>query len=530
MSDEQPRVTITRSRLHERLVAAALLMALAVPGVTIFWYVVAEWQSSPSQRGWLVLGLMYYILAALRVLWESFVQVCERALYLRLEVRRFVSPTLFEAVTARIAEASERLGLTCSWDQEAIMEHNRNTEDMEVKLRFWSSRPRSLQVGIVLGDDDGHRAGKLDLNVHYSPGEDVISGRDARVERQEVLALSMRTSAETVLSDKALLTRWFEQCCRTYTEPDEGIVNVYALQESSSDWIPEWKLERVKSCKSTSGIGQRFFLERACLGKVLADARLWASSSLRVYMINGPPGVGKSEFTIWLASQLRLPVYRLCLSSPLLTDGRLAQLLSHSAVTHNIVLVQLDEFQGTIARWLDGETREGVTPGGFCECLQGSTAMGRGIVVLTGTLDTAVHQAREKLPAVFRRIHCTAELGWMSDAEVRCFFRKFLEPFVFGTPDERWSSYEAKFVSQTGPWAQRAISVDMLKQYFMRQITESNCRSWGGFTSTRGGSQRAVADNFRVHHDYRTAFFDLVCDPIVAAEFLDNYAPANPLA
>ncbi|MBM4179765.1 MAG: hypothetical protein FJ211_10625 [Ignavibacteria bacterium] len=502
-------------------------MALAVPGVTIFWYVVAEWQSAPSQRGWLVLGLMYYILAALRVLWESFVQVCERALYLRLEVRRFVSPTLFEAVTDRIAEASERLGLTCSWDQEAIMEHNRNTEDMEVKLRFWSSRPRSLQVGIALGDDDGHRAGKLDLNVHYSPGEDVISGRDARVERQEVLVLSLRTSAATVLSDKALLTRWFEQCCRTYTQPDEGTVNVYALQETSSDWIPEWKLERVKSCKSASGIGQRFFLERACLGKVLADARLWASSSLRVYMINGPPGVGKSEFTIWLASQLRLPVYRLCLSSPLLTDGRLAQLLSHSAVKHNIVLVQLDEFQGTIARWLDGKTREGVTPGGFCECLQGSTAMGRGIVVLTGTLDTAIGQAREKWPAVFRRIHWAAELGWMSHAEVGCFFRKFLARFVLGMPSEEWGIWEAEFLRPAGPWAARNISVDMLKQYLMQQITESSCRSWGGFTSTTGASQRAAADDFRVHHECRAAFFALICDHNMAALFLNDYAPVS---
>ena len=85
-------------------------------------------------------------------------------------------------------------------------------------------------------------------------------------------------------------------------------------------------------------------------------------------MITGPPGVGKSEFTIWIAGplllcafdinieqmdvlffgggelksiqmkrwnygplrlmfsgQLGVPVYRLCLSSPRLTDDRLAQ-------------------------------------------------------------------------------------------------------------------------------------------------------------------------------------------------------------
>jgi len=523
----QARVTITRSRFQERLVAAALLMALSVPSVTIFWVVAAEWQSAPSQRGWLILGFGYYIVAALRALWEFFVQVCERTLYLRVEVRRFVSPTLFEAVTDSIARESERLGLTCSWDQEATLEHNRITEDMQVKLRFWSSRPRSLRVCIALGDDDGSRAGKLDLNVQYSPGEDVISGREARVERQEVLVLSTRTSAETVLADKALLTRWFEQCYRTFTQPDEGIVNVYALQESSSDWMPEWKFERVKSCKSALGTGQHFFLERACLGKVLADARLWASSALRVYMITGPPGVGKSEFTIWLASQLRLPVYRLCLSNPRLTDDGLAQLLSQSAISHNVVLVQVDEFQGTITRWLDGETSKGVTPGGFCECLQGSTAMGRGIVVLTGTVETADEQARNALPAVFRRIHCVAELSWMSEEDVRCFFRKFLARFVLGMPGEEWRHWEDKFFSRAGPWATRSISVDMLKQYLMQQITESSCRSLGGFTSTTGASQRAVADDFRVHHECRTAFFALICDHNMAALFLDDYAPVK---
>ena len=40
------------------------------------------------------------------------------------------------------------------------------------------------------------------------------------------------------------------------------------------------------------------------------DAKLWVPSSLRIYMMLGPPGVGKSEFTVWLAGQLRLPIYR----------------------------------------------------------------------------------------------------------------------------------------------------------------------------------------------------------------------------
>lgn len=522
---------VVRKRWCEHLAAAGLLLGVSVPTLVIAAVVCGEWQNFPAQRGWLILGFGFYIAAALRALWSLFVQVCERMLYLRVELRRFVCPTLFESVTDALAKESERLGLTCSWDQEATQEHDKLTGDIAVKLRFWSSQARSMRVCVTLGGEHGGVRGKLDLQVQFSPGEDVVCGRDSRVERREVLVLSTRTSSEHALKDKALLTKWFEQCYKTYTQPEEGIVKVHALQESSTDWMPEWKFERVKPCKSASGTGQSFFLERDALGKVLADARLWSKSALRVYMITGPPGVGKSEFTIWLAGKLRLPVYRLCLSSPKLTDDRLAQLLSQTAVTHDSVLVQVDEFQGTMTRWLAGSTSSGcpggITPGGFCECLQGSTAMGRGVVVLTGTTETSAEQARQMFPAVFRRIHCVAELSWMTVDDIRCYFHQFLMRFVSGCSTEEWDTWEAAFLQKTGPWASRPISVDMLKQFFMRQITESSCLGLGDFTSPAGASSDNMPTEFKVHDERRPDFFRLICDHGQAELFLNEYAPVH---
>ena len=180
---------------------------------------------------------------------------------------------------------------------------------------------------------------------------------------------------------------------------------------------------------------------------VCADAKLWAASALRVYMITGAPGVGKSEFTIWLAAQLDLPVYRLCLTSPRLTDDRLAQLLSQSAVTHNSMLVQVDEFQEAVRHWVQsktstGDTSAGVTPGGFCEVLQGSTAMGRGVIVLTGTCEIVDPQVMRRLSAVFRRIHLSAHLSWMSVEDVARFFNQFLLRFVPSCPANDWKHWE----------------------------------------------------------------------------------------
>ena len=556
-----PLVEVVRIRWREQLLAAGLFLAIALPTATVIAAVVGEWQRRPSQRSWLILGFGFYILTALKAVWSLFVQVCERMLYLRVELSRFVSSTLFEAVTDALAKEAEKHGHTCSWDQEATQEHDSVTGDITIKLRFWSSRSRCLRLCVNLpADDERQPEDRLNLEVNYSPGEDVVCGRDARVQRREVMVFSMRTSSETAVRDKELLKRWFARCYSAYTQPLEGIVNVYALQESSTDWMPEWKFERVKPCKTSSGIGHCFFLQRSSLNKVLADAKLWSNSALRVYMVTGPPGVGKSEFTIWLAGQLRLPVYRLCLSNPRLTDDRLTQLLSQTAINHDSVLVQVDEFQGTLRRWRDESNSEGVgrgdggvTAGGFCECVQGSTAMTKGVIVLSGTSDIRTNETQKCLPAVFRRIHCVGELSWMTKQDMRCYFRQFLLRFVPGCSSEEWFRWENVFLRHDGPWVEgRSISVDMLKQFLMHMITDISCSGFGDFNSTAdtsGGAAPAVpiaaaagavasavsvanpvgivacGGEFEVSAERRENFFTLICDRQRAECFLKAYAP-----
>ena len=241
-----------------------------------------------------------------------------------------------------------------------------------------------------------------------------------------------------------------------------------------------------------------------------------------MYLVIGPPGVGKSEFVIWLASQLALPVYRLCLSSPTLTDDRLAQLLSQSSIREDAVVMQVDEFQGTLQRWLAGPgDRElrGVTAGGFCECLQGSAAMGRGVVVLSITGGIIDDQVRCQFAAVFRRVHVTAQLDWMSLQDIKQFFRQFVVRFAPDTPQQEWSYWEDRFVAEESPWnGSRPISVDMLKKYLMWRITEASCASLGTFTA--GGT-------FEAYPNMRKQFFELLCSKEEAVAFLHDYAPVQ---
>ena len=543
VSESAPaEVEVLRGRCATWSFALLLFFALAVPTGFITSVVADMWISNPSQRSWLLLGLGFYIVAALQFVYAAFTRACDNMWMLRTAIRRISTPTLFDAVTAALAVEAEKCGTTCSWDTEAMQEHDSITGHLSVKLGFWSTRSRDLRLYVAVHEDvtDAHpgfvseceaptrRSQGLRLDIHYDAGEDVVCGRDAHLQSRAIMVLSRRTSAHSALEDKRLLCKWLDSCYRKWILPVDGAVKVYALQESSADWVPEWKFERMKACKSITGTGQAFYLQRSNLQRILADARLWTSTSMRVYMITGPPGVGKSEFVIWLASQLALPIYRLCLSSPTLTDDRLAQLLSQSAITENAVLVQVDEFQETVQRWLGTLTSGqpyGVSPGGFCECVQGSTSMARGVMVLSGTAEIVNEQVQRQLAAVFRRIHCTALLGWMSELDIRQYFRHFLNRFAPGTSEQEWAEWEHCFLKQRGPWnGSRPVSIDMLKQYFMHQITEASCVGLGCFTSD-GASQ-----TFQVQCEKRGTFFQMICSVEQAESFLDSYAPVELVA
>ena len=212
---------------------------------------------------------------------------------------------------------------------------------------------------------------------------------------------------------------------REHMEPPAMIVEIYGLQQSSSDWCPEWQLERTRLLKGNKEVGERFYLERDTLQEILIDAKLWASTSLRIYMVLGMPGVGKSEFIVWLAGQLQLPIYRVSLHDPKLTDSLLAQVFSQSWLKHDSMVVQLDEFQGALNRWdtsgdrADRSDVKGLSPGGLCEVLQGSTTLSRGVLVLAGTEELAREDYKKAFHALYRRINVEAAIGCMGEAGIR---------------------------------------------------------------------------------------------------------------
>ena len=179
-------------------------------------------------------------------------------------------------------------------------------------------------------------------------------------------------------------------------------------------------------------------------------------------------------------------------------------------------------------RWVrtvkSGGEAPGVTAGGFCECLQGSTAMGRGIVVLTGTREIGAEEIRRLLPAVFRRVNREVLLGWMSGQDVRSYLCHFLARFVPDCMSSEWHDLEKKFTREGSPWdGNRQISVDMLKQFLMHEITEAS-RGWlDNFQPNR----RTAPGDFQIQPLSRSAFFEQISDAEQAQRFVQKYAKVD---
>ena len=60
------RIRIISEPCKERFLVFFLAISLLVPSIVIVFVVANEWMSSPSQRGWLILGFGFYIMTAMR--------------------------------------------------------------------------------------------------------------------------------------------------------------------------------------------------------------------------------------------------------------------------------------------------------------------------------------------------------------------------------------------------------------------------------------------------------------------------------
>ena len=289
--------------------------------------------------------------------------------------------------------------------------------------------------------------------------------------RDKDRAFEIQNNYGDLLADKRILSQWLHDCLTAYQAPADDVVEVIALDQSSKDCVPEFKVRCVRPMKRTEGMGHEFFLERSCSVELLTDACTWFGQTLRCYLITGPPGTGKTELTIWLAGYLKLPLYRLSLNDSRLTDQLFAQLVSPTGMSHDNVVLQIDEFQETLQRWGSGRDNKGVSMGGFCEVLQGSNSLTRGFIILSGTEQLSRTMRHPTFAAVFRRVAVDIMLSSLSTEDLHRFFCHFIGEFVPSCPPEMLKNWAERFTSDVSLWGSSTVTIDMVKQFLMKRIS-----------------------------------------------------------
>ena len=450
------------SRFELALTASAAAGAL-VPCALLLYLFAREWQQETYYRAWLLLACVAPLGYVVRKAAHRVRREWERWGSIQVLIDATQSATLFKAVLQEIEDVAEASSDTSASEMESSTVYDKKLGLTQVQLRPWAREPLTLRLELP---------GRRRLTVVLSRGPDVVTGRDHSLSRCERMVLGLRSSERNRLADKAFLREWLLSCVEKYRMPDAETAEVIALDQASTDWIPEWQTRCVRRMKNSDGVGNGFYLKRKGILPILADAAIWNGKELRVYLIIGPPGSGKTELTIWLAGYLRVPLYRLSLNDARLSDQSFAQLVSPTYLQHDNAVIQIDEFQETLARWKGRNHDKGVSAGGFCEVLQGSNSLARGIVVLSGTQELAETMRDPAFAAVFRRISIAPTmLDWLSPDDLETFFCRFLLEFVPGCSEEELRGHARAFVGNKATWGRGTISIDMAKQFIMGRIS-----------------------------------------------------------
>ena len=458
---------VERSSIPETAGVVALIATAAALGVWFIAFVhskLASQENSYTQL-WLLFTLMAPLTYMYNIAFRRAVLLYEKVFWVRVELDSMKGKALYNAVSFAIEEVAEGRNDTASADMLGTAEFDRKMGRTLVNLSYWSSRPKTVRLQIR-----DAQLQRRKLRVEFECGADIVCGRDNSVQNRGSLVLRLAASGD-LLADKVILRQWLNDCLTAYQAPANDVVEVIALDESSKDWVLEWQVRSVWPMKRTDGMGHAFFLKRSCSVELLSDACTWFGQTVRCYLITGPPGTGKTELTIWLAGYLKLPLYRLSLNDSRLTDQLFAQLVSPTGMSHDNVVLQIDEFQETLQRWESSRDNQGVSMGGFCEVLQGSNSLTRGFIILSGTQQLERTMRNLKFAAVFRRVAVTTTLSSLSTEDIQHFFCHFIGEFVPTCPREILKHWADVFTSDVSPWGSSTVTIDMVKQFLMKRIS-----------------------------------------------------------
>ena len=299
--------------------------------------------------------------------------------------------------------------------------------------------------------------------VEYDQGEHICVGKDRTMQQNSCLTLWITPRTEETWK---LVKEWMSSCLESSRKQVADRLDVFTLQQTSTDWIPEWKFSNSRALKSCGGKGLNYYISRPECELIYRDAKTFIDDILCCYHVYGASGSGKSEFAAWLAGMLHVPLYILNLTCPGLDDSRLLSIAGYAGFRHSDPVVLLvDEFQAVYQKLTSSDATMRVTLEGLHAFMSSAGSLQNGVLLLCGLDDGSSFD----LPTS-RRIHHSIKLTPFTPEQLCTMAVHFLQS---KTPDVNWPDEINEVVVHIlhASLAKSLSTIDEMREFIRGRLT-----------------------------------------------------------
>lgn len=193
------------------------------------------------------------------------------------------------------------------------------------------------------------------------------------------------------------------------------------------------------------------YMPNGMVGDILADAKYFLNNKQvyrelgipyrKGYLLEGPPGTGKTSLIIGVASELNLPVYTISLNQPDLDGERLVNLMNSCAKPSIISFEDADCLSMTNTRDKNDTQAMTLTLGDVLNAFDGIGASEERIIFLTTNHPDKLDPALVRSGRIDRRFH----IGYAADSELKEFYDRVTK--LRELPP--WEDFRARLPEQT---------------------------------------------------------------------------------
>ena len=407
--------------------------------------------------------------------------------WLRIQIHKLHASELYDAIFSCVSEKvvahNQSIGVN------AVLKYDRRQG--EEILQLGNDSNSSFGTNLYLHKNSGS---SCRVCVEYDQGSNLCVGKEQAMKQSSCITLwvTPRTAAS-----RELIKEWMTACLDDSRKQLGNQINVYSLQETSKDWIPEWKFIGTRPAKTCEGQGLEFYISRPECLAIYKHAKIFMDSFLCCYHVHGASGSGKSEFAAWLAGMLHAPLYILNLNCPGLDDGRLLSVVGYAGFHHSDPVVLLvDEFQAVYQKLAARDLTIGITLEGFHQFIQSAGSLRNGVLLLCSLED----DSRLDTPTT-RRIQSSIELTPFTPPQLCLMAAHFL---ISKSPGVTWPDdiEEVARYLLSNQEAQSLQTIDEMMEFIRRRLssssdrTDANGNDWSTFLDVlfRGQPRRDLAD------------------------------------